>query len=118
MIKTFCFLLLKADRQAHPWIFFTVHSHELITVKILEFYPAHLCLVVTNGLINRHSCFTLTEVLQELIYSFKKKKQKRNDSFLQQRRNKEICKLPYLEDFEANVEVAEDKILCQLNYTR
>jgi hypothetical protein len=51
------------------------------------------------------------EVLQVLIYSFKKKKQKRNDSFLQQRMNKEICKLPYLEDFEANVEVAEDKIL-------
>jgi hypothetical protein len=37
---------------------------------------------------------------------------------LQQRRNKEICKLPYLEDFEANVEVAEDKISCQLKHTR
>ncbi len=36
---------------------------------------------------------------------------------MQQRRNKEICKLPYLEDFEANVEVAEDKIWCQLKHT-
>jgi hypothetical protein len=27
-----------------------VHSHELITVKILEFYPAHVDLLVTNGL--------------------------------------------------------------------
>jgi hypothetical protein len=35
---------------------------------------------------------------------------------LQQRRNKEICKLPSLEDFEANVEVTDDKILYQLNY--
>ncbi len=26
--------------------------------------------------------------------------------------------LPYLEDFEANVEVSEDKILCQLKHTR
>jgi hypothetical protein len=51
VIKTsFCFLLLKVDRQAHPWIFFTVHSHELITVKILEFYPAHFDLMVTDGL--------------------------------------------------------------------
>ncbi len=50
MIKTFCFLLLKVDRQVYPWIFFTVHSHELITVKILEFYPAHFDLMVTNGL--------------------------------------------------------------------
>jgi hypothetical protein len=53
-----------------------------------------------------------------MIYSFKKKKQKRNDSYLQQRRNKQICILPYLEDFEANVEVAEDKILCQLKHTK
>ncbi len=43
---------------------------------------------------------------------------KRNDSFLQQRKNKEICKLPYIEDFEAIVEVPEDKILCQLKHTR
>jgi hypothetical protein len=35
--KDILLLLLKADRQAHPWIFFTVQSHELITVKILEF---------------------------------------------------------------------------------
>ncbi len=37
---------------------------------------------------------------------------------MQQRRNKEICKLPYLEDFEANIEVAEENILCQLKHTR
>ncbi len=27
-----------------------MHSHKLITVKILEFYPAHFDLMVTNGL--------------------------------------------------------------------
>jgi hypothetical protein len=56
--------------------------------------------------------------MQELIYYFKKKKKKRNESFVHQRRNKEICKLPYLEGFEANVEVAEDKILYKLKHTR
>jgi hypothetical protein len=64
MIKTFYFLLLKADRQAHPWIFFTVHSHELITVKILEFYPAHFDLMVTNGLnVPRHTVVTKNIVI-------------------------------------------------------
>jgi hypothetical protein len=28
--------------------FLTVHRHQLLPVKILEFYPAHLCLLVTN----------------------------------------------------------------------
>ncbi len=27
-----------------------MHNHELITVKILELYPAHFDLMVTNGL--------------------------------------------------------------------
>jgi hypothetical protein len=54
--------------------------------------------------------------MQKMIYYLKKKKKKRNE--LHQRRNKEICKLPYLEDFEANVEVAEDKILYKLKHTR
>ncbi len=36
---------------------------------------------------------------------------------MHQRRNKEIYKLPYIEDFEANVEVSEDKILCKLEHT-
>jgi hypothetical protein len=36
--------------------FFTVHSHKLITVKILEFYPAHFDLMVTNGLIYKVAC--------------------------------------------------------------
>ncbi len=60
----------------------------------------------------------LDQVMQEWMYSLKKKKKKRNDSFLKQRRNKEICKLPYMEDLEAIVEVPEDKILCQLKHTR
>jgi hypothetical protein len=50
VLKAFCFLLLKTDPQANPWIFFTVHSHELMPVKILEFYPAHFNILVTNGL--------------------------------------------------------------------
>ncbi len=37
---------------------------------------------------------------------------KRNASFLHQRRNKEIYKLPYMEDFEANKDVSEDNIFC------
>jgi hypothetical protein len=57
------------------------------------------------------------KVMQELIYYFKKKKKKRNESFLHQRRKKEIYKLPYIEDFEANVEVSEDKILYKLEHT-
>jgi hypothetical protein len=56
--------------------------------------------------------------MQELIYYLKKMKKKRNESFLHQRRNKEIYKLRYIEDFEANVEVSEDKILCKLEHTR
>jgi hypothetical protein len=44
------------------------------------------------------------------MYSLKKKKKKRNESFLHQRRNKEIYKLPYIEDFDVNVEVSEEKI--------
>jgi hypothetical protein len=56
--------------------------------------------------------------MQELMYYLKMKKKKRNESFLHQRRNKEICKLPYLADFEANVEVAEDKILYKLKQIR
>jgi hypothetical protein len=65
-----------------------------------------------------HSCFIYIKVMQELIYYLKKKKKKINESFLHQRRNKEIYKLPYIEDFEANVEVSEDKILCKLKHTR
>ncbi len=61
MIKTFCFFLLKVDRQAQPWIFFTGHSHELITVKILEFYPAHFDLMVTNGLNKSPKMLKLSE---------------------------------------------------------
>ncbi len=38
------------------------------------------------------------------IFILKKKIKKRNDSYLHQRRNKEIYKLPYMEHFEANVE--------------
>jgi hypothetical protein len=41
------FFLLKADTQVNPWFFLTVHRHELLPVKILEFYLAHLCLIVT-----------------------------------------------------------------------
>jgi hypothetical protein len=55
--------------------------------------------------------------MQELIYYLKKKKKKRNESFLHQRKNKKIYKLPYIENFEANVEVSEDKILCKLEHT-
>jgi hypothetical protein len=55
--------------------------------------------------------------MQELIYYLKKKKKKTNESFLHQRRNKEIYKLPYIEDFEANVEVSEDNIFCRLEQT-
>jgi hypothetical protein len=50
-VKDILFLLLKADTQANPCNFFTVHSHIPTTVKILEFYPAHFDLLVTNGLI-------------------------------------------------------------------
>jgi hypothetical protein len=38
------------------------------------------------------------------IFVLKKKKKKRNDSYLHQRRNKEIYKLPYMEHFAASVE--------------
>jgi hypothetical protein len=55
--------------------------------------------------------------MQELIYYLKKKKKRRNESFLHQRRNKEIYKLLNIEDSEANVEVSEDKILCKLEQT-
>ncbi len=51
------------------------------------------------------------------MYYLKKKKKKRNESFLHQKRNKEIYKLPYIEDSEANVEVSEDKNLCKLEHT-
>ncbi len=37
---------------------------------------------------------------------------------LLQRRGKDGCKLSNMEDFEANVEVSEEKILCQLKCTR
>ncbi len=37
---------------------------------------------------------------------------------LLRRNNKKVYKLPYMEDFEANVEVSEEKILCQLKCTR
>jgi hypothetical protein len=47
---TFCLLLLKADTPASQSLgFFTVQIHKLITVKDLEFYPAHFELLVTNG---------------------------------------------------------------------
>jgi hypothetical protein len=49
VLKTFCFLLLKADTQNNPWIFLH-YSHEQITVKTHEFYPATFDLLVTNGL--------------------------------------------------------------------
>jgi hypothetical protein len=60
---------------------------------------------------------SILKVMQELIYYLKTNKKKRNESFLHQRRNKEIYKLPYIEDFEANAEVSEDKILCKLEHT-
>jgi hypothetical protein len=56
--------------------------------------------------------------VQELIYSLKKKKKKKNNLIFSLRRNIEIYKLPYMEDFEAKVKVSEDKILCQLKHTR
>jgi hypothetical protein len=56
--------------------------------------------------------------MQEFIYSLKKRKRKRNYSLLLQRRSKKSYKLPYMEDFEANVEVSEEKMLCQLKCTR
>jgi hypothetical protein len=31
-------------------VFFTVHSHELITAKIPKFYPAHFDLLIISGL--------------------------------------------------------------------
>jgi hypothetical protein len=36
--------------QSLDFFFLTVHRHQLLPVKIFEFYPAHLCLLVTNGL--------------------------------------------------------------------
>jgi hypothetical protein len=42
----FCFLLLKVNTQASPSVFSDRASHELITVKILEFYMAHFDLLV------------------------------------------------------------------------
>jgi hypothetical protein len=62
VLKAFCFSPLKADAEAIPWIFFTVHSHEQITVKILEFYQAHFDLLVSNGL-------TLGEMLRRRYYN-------------------------------------------------
>ncbi len=53
--------------------------------------------------------------MQELIYSLKKKKKKKNYSIFYQRRNIEIYKLLYMEDFEANVQVSEDKICASSN---
>jgi hypothetical protein len=41
---------------------------------------------------------------------FQKKIYKRNDLFLHQRRNNEFDSLAYMDDFEANVDVSEDKI--------
>ncbi len=50
MIEMFSYLSLKVNIQANPWICLTVHSHELITLKILEFFLAHFDLLVANGL--------------------------------------------------------------------
>jgi hypothetical protein len=49
VLKTFCFSLLRADTLANFWIFFTIDSHELITLKILVFYLAHFDFLVTDG---------------------------------------------------------------------
>jgi hypothetical protein len=42
------------------------------------------------------------QVMQELVNFFKKKKNKRNYSFLLQKRSLKSYKLLYMEDFEAN----------------
>jgi hypothetical protein len=66
VLKTFCFSLLKADKQANA-CFFTVHSHELITVKILGFNPKHFDLLVTNSnMLN--SSITGVNMIMALMY--------------------------------------------------
>jgi hypothetical protein len=51
---------LKADTQGNPWNF--SDSAQAVTtvlpVKTLEFYPAHMCLIVTNKLkVPKHEIF-------------------------------------------------------------